>query len=278
MKNFLLILVLSLANEVYSQDRFSLKAHSAIVLEATKLLDYEIKKEINEYLNFVLMGAGSFGSEDYSEDSTNDYFGQIYICKPVSSVEHFYDPYDPDYIPWWNRCNPPYGKSNALNRAKYLYNIALKNYNEDKRKAYYYLGRALHILSDLSVPAHVHFTPHPFWPIDDNYENFHKELVIKPEYLDGLKKIKFNSFDEYFINIALETKRFPSDFNDGYHKDNRYYYNNRGSVDYYKNGFNYPLNKKSIDFISRNLVKLAISYTAGVIEFFYRNAKGVVNE
>ncbi|MCX7641541.1 MAG: hypothetical protein N2Z20_02770 [Elusimicrobiales bacterium] len=257
---------------LYSQTRFSLKAHADLILKSFNFIDESIKKEIDLYKNFIIMGAGIYNGEDYSEDSVNDFFGELYTCKPVSSVEHFYDPYNPDYISFWNRCNPPYGKSNALNRARYIYNkFVVKYYKIDKRKSYYYLGRVLHILTDLSVPAHVHYTPHPFWPLDDNYEKFHKELVVKDEYLDGIKKYKFDNFDDYFINLSLETKRFPNDFEDGYHKDGNFYYNNKGRIDYYKDGLNYPLNKESIDFISKNLIKLAISYTFSFIEFFYND-------
>ncbi len=39
----------------------------------------------------------------------------------------------------------------------------------EKDKAYYYLGRLIHLLSDMGVPAHVHNDPHP---LHDSYESF----------------------------------------------------------------------------------------------------------
>lgn len=281
-KNIIMIymyLIFVLMLNLSAEERFSLKAHSAIVLHSLEYTESEVKKEAEKYMDFLLSGAGDYKVEDYSEDGKYDLFNEIYICKPISSVEHFYDPYDKEYVPIWNRCNPPYGKSNALNRAKYIYEIAVKNYlKEEKNKAYYYLGRVLHILADLSVPAHVHYTPHPFWPFDDRYERFHKELVVKSEYLEGIKKVYYDKFDDYFNNIAIETYRYPSDFEDGYHPDGNYYFNNKGKIDYTKNGFNYPLNNESIDFISKNLVKLSISYSSGFLEFFYNDVLRRKNE
>jgi hypothetical protein len=49
----------------------------------------------------------------------------------------------------------------SYQRAESWWNQALAVYPTDKRKAYYYLGRAAHLLSDLTVPAHVHGDAHP---------------------------------------------------------------------------------------------------------------------
>jgi hypothetical protein len=280
MKTILIIIMVSV-NNLNSTEKFSLKAHSAIVNAATEYTSSEVKEEINKYIDFILAGAGEYkSSSDYSEDGSKDLFNEIYLCKPVSSAEHFYDPYNPNYIPLWNRCRPVYGKSNALNRARYIYEeFAIKYYlRNEKDKAYYYLGSVLHILADLSVPAHTHYTLHPFWPIDDRYERFHSELRIKEEYLNNIKEVRYSKFDDYFINIAKETSRYPSDFDDGYSVENNYYYNNRGKIDYYSNGFNSPLNEESCEEISRKLVPLSISYSVGFLEFFYRDVKRRNNE
>ena len=39
----------------------------------------------------------------------------------------------------------------------------------DKETAYFYLGRIVHLLSDMSVPAHVHNDSHPLY---DNFKNY----------------------------------------------------------------------------------------------------------
>ncbi|NLH38862.1 MAG: hypothetical protein GX445_02230 [Elusimicrobia bacterium] len=278
MKKTFIILIVFAAN-LYSDDKFSLKAHSAIVKASMNYINPELKMEVNKYIDFILTGAGEYKSNSqYSEDSTKDLFDEIYTCKPISSIEHFYDPYYPNYIPFWNKCKPPYIKSNAINRAKYIYDFVIKYYlKNEKYKAYYYLGRVLHILADLSVPAHAHYTLHPFWPFDDRYERFHKELMLKGEYFNNIEIISYEKFEDYFINIAKETYRYPSDYEDGYSADGKYYYNNRGKVDS-NDGFNSTLDNESCNLISERLIPLSISYTTGLLEFFHKDVMRRINE
>jgi len=74
-------------------------------------------------------------------------------------------------------CNDYRAKNfkSAYNRAQSLWdNYVIPNYDIDKNKSYYYLGRVVHLLTDMTVPAHVHEDPHAdVAEVDDDcYEDF----------------------------------------------------------------------------------------------------------
>ena len=60
---------------------------------------------------------------------------------------------------------------NAWQKANALWSLALGEYaNDNKPEAYHYLGHVVHLLEDLTVPAHAHDDPHgPTWFDDDSY-------------------------------------------------------------------------------------------------------------
>lgn len=88
-----------------------------------------------------------------------------------------------------------------------------------KELAYYYLGRIVHLLTDMSVPAHVHNDEHPW---RDNYEeyvgdHFSDETFIHDSDNRGLilKPMGYNDLWEIFYNQAEVTQNFPSNDENG---------------------------------------------------------------
>jgi len=87
--------------------------------------------------------------------------------------------------------------------------------NGDKDAAYFYLGRIVHLLSDMSVPAHVHNDAHVLF---ENYEKYyikdHWHEIQHDEDSNGheltLRPTEFKSLYDIFFNQAQLTQNFPS--------------------------------------------------------------------
>jgi len=123
----------------------------------------------------ILIGSGEEDMEDC------DCVG-YYEC---DYHEHFWDPdvpQDGDYnlgIESPTRYSCPFGlpsmaqHGSAYNRAQYLWdNYVIPNYPSNKAKSYYYLGRISHLLTDMTVPAHVHNDLHALiYGGDESFED-----------------------------------------------------------------------------------------------------------
>jgi len=148
-------------------------------------------QELVDYIDFIIDGsihedAGSVAeSGDGNEDNDND---------PVTerSMRHFYRPTDdsglkesPGY-PWhqfsfhldyvnslqWGNGSSPYNE--------YDWQDAIEHYlNSNKEEAYFALGHVVHLLEDLSVPAHTHLDIHAgaFGLGGDDFENYCNDLT-----------------------------------------------------------------------------------------------------
>jgi len=148
-------------------------------------------QELVDYIDFIVDGsihedAGSVAeSGDGNEDNDND---------PVTerSMRHFYRPTDnsglkesPGY-PWhqfsfhsdyvnslqWGNGSSPYNE--------YDWQDAIEHYlNSNKEEAYFALGHVVHLLEDLSVPAHTHLDIHAgaFGLGGDDFENYCNDLT-----------------------------------------------------------------------------------------------------
>jgi len=85
-----------------------------------------------------------------------------------------------------------------------------------KGLAYYYLGRAAHLLADMSVPAHVHLDLHPGDPFTDHYETFVAVNDPPPQWTrwvaNGQEPLPAHeSFSDVFLNLAQITQYVASD-------------------------------------------------------------------
>jgi len=112
------------------------------------------------YLYDIPMGA-------YNEDEIDHVWNHEGWC--VSGT-HFWDPdlgSDWPFISVF--CNTP----NAWQKARVLWGMALGQYHlGNKASAYEYLGHIVHLVGDLTVPAHAHSDSHVYPDeYDDNYSN-----------------------------------------------------------------------------------------------------------
>ena len=148
-------------------------------------------QEIADYIDFIADGsfhedAGSIGeSGDGNEDNDND---------PVTerSMRHFYRPTDdlgliesPGY-PWhqfsfhFDYPNSLLWGNGSVECNEYDWLDAIEHYlNDNKEDAYFALGHVIHLLEDLSVPAHTHLDIHAgaFGLGGDDFENYCDDLT-----------------------------------------------------------------------------------------------------
>ncbi|MCX7641534.1 MAG: S8 family serine peptidase [Elusimicrobiales bacterium] len=240
--------------------------HSYIIEEALKLWPNNTSNELYLYKNELHRGAGNYsGSYTYSEDGNSDYYGNLYICS-ISVSEHFWDPYNQDYVAWWNLCSPPYSPSTARTRALYIWNnYSIPNYSTQKNKAYYYLGRVIHLLQDMSVPAHVVWDQHT--PIDkDTYESIFLPSNYYNYKATGSPIIK-SDINSYFESMAKTARKYPSDDYDGYSDSGIFWYNNNGNLST-TNGNNASLNNTALQTIASDLMISVIQHVAGALKLF----------
>jgi formylglycine-generating enzyme required for sulfatase activity len=181
--------------------------------------------------------------------------------------------------------------------------------NENKLSGWRFLGHFIHLLSDMSVPAHARIDYHP---IRDNYEYYlshdyhdslgtnvwklYDELVGN---LNGVKPIENASFNGHFVNLSRTTRNyFFSD--DTFTQDPipNYTIIKDGNVDTMKNDFKVIIghaglayyykklqinNKDAVEFFDispevtkkmfKYLGKQAIQQCAGLIKLFYDQSR-----
>ena len=103
------------------------------------------------------------------EDDTDHVWNHTGWCVTIT---HFWDPdQGPDATMNTAVCN--YFDPNAWQKARVLWGMALGEYHKgNKEVAYEYLGHVVHLIGDMSVPAHAHFDSHVYPDTyDDQYMN-----------------------------------------------------------------------------------------------------------
>lgn len=132
--------------------------------------------EIFEYLGDIMAGA----SNEDEIDHVWNHWGGGGECVTIT---HFWDPDEGIDDEMWSD-SACIGK-NAAWKAMILWGMALGQYHiGNKHCAYEYLGHVVHLLGDMSVPAHAHKDAH--WApdtYDDDYMNG-DDLDFLPEYLN----------------------------------------------------------------------------------------------
>ena len=99
----------------------------------------------------------------------------------------------------------------AYRRAQTIWDSeVLMNYPTNKSLSYYFLGRAAHLLEDMSIPAHTHLDPHwgPYG--DDSYEVYMAEHFNEYN-SEELEPVIANNLQELFLSMAEISDNFDSD-------------------------------------------------------------------
>jgi PKD repeat protein len=94
------------------------------------------------------------------EDETDHVYGRTGIFDACVTITHFWDPDDgPDSTNDSGACH--FNDPNAWQKASRLWGMALGQYYiGNKASAYEYLGHVVHLLGDMTVPAHAHYDMH----------------------------------------------------------------------------------------------------------------------
>lgn len=133
----------------------------------------------------ILVGAGEEDTDETGSDSCMEYGIRNPFCY------HFWDPDSPQNGDYDNGL-AFYGS--AYVRAEKLYSWAsLLYYDNQKEEAYYWLGRVAHLLTDMTVPAHVHLDPHAGALGGD--EAFEEFMKLKGYWGDVSGKYNYKHFD-----------------------------------------------------------------------------------
>ena len=132
----------------------------------------EWMEEINKYVPDIDLTTPSNKSDPYNpdkydltmgashEDETDHVYGQVGIGDSCITITHFWDPdKGPDSTNDSGACH--LSDPNAWQKASRLWGMALGQYYiGNKASAYEYLGHVVHLLGDVTVPAHAHYDIH----------------------------------------------------------------------------------------------------------------------
>ncbi|MGO1469449.1 MAG: zinc dependent phospholipase C family protein [Tissierella sp.] len=144
-------------------------------------------------------------------DSMNE--GAVWTDQDFKSSHHFYDP---------SKNRGMYGRKSALDVGLGYYEKAVTLWNDDKDKeSLFYLGAALHIIQDMTVPQHINIR---LLDKHRQYENYIKRTY---RYIDIFKVDKGinikNSYEDYIDFNAWASKKIYKKYKDIKDSDKRYY-------------------------------------------------------
>ena len=212
------------------------KTHKFVINTAIDKLDIPLFKK---YRKQILSG------------SVKADFSLWHLC--LGGITHFYDPLkEKGYFLF----------RNAKQQGKKFFNKAIINYEKGKlKKSMIYLGIAVHLLEDTSIPSHTKVKMHLPSLFQDSLEGFmNKNLELIKIYIGNVKIAIKDSLDEYYDDLAMVSKDF---------KNKRV-------------GF-FPFllriigvkkqSKKELIKQTKELGPLAISYTMGILNRFYDQIK-----
>ncbi|MFH1456481.1 MAG: zinc dependent phospholipase C family protein [archaeon] len=203
------------------------KDHIAILKKALRIIR---KKEFNQYENYLRRGI-------------------IQPDKYGKTFNHFYDPTS-NKGHWYF--------SNAKIQGTKHFKDAVKLYKKGKkRKAYFNLGKSLHYLTDLAIPAHSLPLIHLF--CTDDLENYLKENLNEKIKIKNISPIRKKNVEDYFISIAKKSRKLKT-------KSNNFWI----SLKFRILGKKEKLSKEELKSQSKKVVKLAVSYSTGLLEKFYQ--------
>jgi hypothetical protein len=168
----------------------------------------------------------------------------------------------PVYRPFYHFYDPYYKKGlwffgNAKKVGMNFYNLALSNYlNGSYILSSYFLGLSIHILSDLSIPAHVRRITH----YTDDHEEFLEKNFNKLKFKSPTL-VKKNNAEDYFEDLAIVTYDFQI-INSSFFRDvfRKYLYGKKA----------YLLDEKILMKQSREILYLSSSYILGLLSLFQK--------
>ena len=196
---------------------------------------------------------------------------------PDQEHSHYWDPdggYNAGfYIPALGTAN------SALADAQDRFTQAVALYPATKPAAYYYLGRAIHLLADMSVPAHTLLDEHGApWPIGsgpDDYENYtatdnnYKAITSAQSVMDSLREPPSAylaqgdpDLTRLFYTLAKKAKDFDSDSVNGVSTEfGNGKYNHRDG----------EIHASDLQTVYQpNLEARAVGFTAALYELFWK--------
>lgn len=175
----------------------------------------QVHKHINQDALTILKNDKYFESYDFFCTFIEEINkGGVWADQDFKSSNHFYNPY--------TKKSGLYGRNNALELAVDYYSQAIRLWKKgDSGKSLFYLGAALHMIQDMTIPQHVNIRL-----LDDHrqFENFVKRTYENIEAFRAdhgaylLHSIEF--YIKFNARIALKIyKRFRTVKND----ESRYY-------------------------------------------------------
>jgi len=282
-KSIFIILVLFFAWQVFGYD--NLKTHPLLSGSAAEIYNQGASLKLTDLQKSWII-KGSIG-----EDTDPRY------------INHFYDPVTGSglngYDQEGNLIFKVQGQSarawakdqNRAATGDYSESAILKNYQDGNlTRAYQGIGHIIHLIQDMSVPAHTRNDPHAG---GDPYENWAKIYgTINPAKLPFLSVNNLDqTFDQmanysnnnFFSKDTINTSNIKSYKTESLVNDNKkkiYFLNNINGVNYklcYTVGANWILSKCYIDDDSKvhqdywsMLYPKAVGYSAGVIDYFVK--------
>jgi hypothetical protein len=158
------------------------------------------------------------GDLDYQDIRYEIRYGSYEEDQPATQVAyHFLNPLTGEGIPFF--LNAEKRSIDASRSENWQNAINTYNYSIDSKKtAYRYLGHIVHLVQDMSVPAHTHIDFH-IPPSYDDYETYvkdHTDLISNLP-VDTLSIRNWNNRQSYFYELAKLSyyrNRYPADLSD----------------------------------------------------------------
>lgn len=177
--------------------------HQHVAFEAYRLAKSTLKDEFGLWIANVIDGAKHEDEEGLPGDLVIPFYG------PLPFISHYWNPYKPDI----RFC----GRETCIERLYRRWGKAMDFYKGGQLgNAYDQLGHVAHLLTDMSVPAHVHWDLHPIY---DTYEmgyltEFNDRLPSKYNYQqwtgDGLEIPTNIALEDLFSDLAKVAYEFDS--------------------------------------------------------------------
>jgi hypothetical protein len=267
--------------------------------EMLKLLPHEIRSFFNQEINgqriIDIVATGS-----YTEDTTVGPLAEVGDCV-APWLEHFWQQNLGEeglHYPKTNLIAPcvslVHNRASYLRATDYWDNYILGNHKNwqsksaiEKEEALHFLGRVIHLLQDMSTPAHTNNDMHVTigedygflidWWDDDDYEDYVGEecdpsIPYKYQISHNLKTFNESnwSIHDFFHNLAKETIKYDSDDKNGKGSGLPYRYP-YWTLEEDTNGNNFfrdemgDLTDWACNAIAKNMMPLSYSYTSSLL-------------
>lgn len=194
---FVFLLFLSQVHETSAHETD--RVHPGLTKNANALLETRGYERVSAPYFIVDGSCNDIREGSIVEDA---FVGWALACgvTSLSWMEHFYNP--------MNAKGLSSGTGTALDKAATEYQEAVTAYSScTKQRAYLQLGRVVHLLQDMTSPAHVHSDAHVPWDKDD-FEIWSSTPDYAPRYelfANGTQITEALSLSSHFMNLAYKT-------------------------------------------------------------------------